>query len=542
MKVKILLVAVLLCASVLKRTVAYGQQHESTACGTGVAGCDTVGVKTVTSPWRVGGFIGPVVAFCGSWERSFNVNKARDKALFNGIGFNAALNADYIVNRNDSTRLKWGVGAVAGWQSFFLRKDLDPFIDRIVSESASSQAVVRKGASEDHYLAIGPVLSYALTSKPRSLFLEASVRAGIFRTTPASIFVYDRLTGANIYSVTATDKRYHTGLLATLGAFVPSKNGLWAWGIEAMGFRTKLNYIFPGATVYPFQRKHGGFSAGVAMRRKFVRDVPVKKEPTPALNCFAPELELSMAGKSIKGMRFDPKRDTTQTGPITLSWKSLSPADSSRTERFTARIHRLNQGADRVIASVVCQDTNTLAFPADFLDTRGLPIAGQYYATVQSQSFSNCASCTSEASTTGFSVLSPVIDSVKYAACFKQCNLEIYTYRTVNSKRVVYGKSPASCAGCICPVDTVPRKSSKYYLLGTIQVPDCNPADLDINQEIAKNNIVIPSWAKSVYASLQTIVAGECQVPQGISVKKNFKADARKGKIGQFIEQPAKQR
>jgi hypothetical protein len=497
------------------------QETTTSACNT-PGGCDTLGIERKVSPWRVGGFIGPAVAFCGSWDATFNSDKFRDKSLFNGIGFNAALNADYFFrSKTKPSRVQFGLGAVAGLQNFFFRKDINDFTDRIVAE--------------DHYFAVGPVLNFNFTKKPRSPFLEASVRGGLFRSTPAAIFIYDRVTGNNIYSVTASDKRYHAGLLATLGFFVPSKNGLWAWGVEAMGFRTKLDYIFPGATIYPYQRKHGGFSAGLAMRRNFVRDVPVRKDPTPPLLCMSPDLELKMGGQSIKGNIFSTGKDTTAAEPILLTWTSRLTPDTTKTETFTAKIHQLNGAEDKVIASVVCQEGNQLAFPAAYLDKNGRPVAGQYYATVTSQLASDCASCSSEASTTGFSVMVPDTITKEIEGCFKQCNLEVYAYKLVKTKRVVYGKSNTSCEGCICPVDTVPNTVSKYYLLGKIEVKDCNPATLNINDEIAKANIKIPSWAKTVYSSVQTTVAGKCDIPQGVS-KVNYKATVKKGKVGPFVQ------
>jgi hypothetical protein len=511
------------------------QEIPSSNCNT-PGGCDTLAVERKVSPWRVGGFIGPAVAFCGSWEGTFNSNKYRDKSLFNGIGFNAALNADYFFrSKTKPSRVQFGLGAVAGLQNFFFRKDINEFTDRIVAEAGVRDAVIRKGSSEDHYFAVGPVLNFNFTKKPRSPFLEASVRGGIFRSTPAAIFIYERATGNNIYSVTASDKRYHAGLLATLGFFVPSKNGLWAWGVEALGFRTKMDYIFPGATIYPYQRKHGGFSAGLAMRRNFVRDVPVRKDPTPPLLCVSPDLEWKMGDQSIKGNIFSTAKDTSAAEPILLTWTSRTTPDTTKTETFTARIHQLNGAEDKVIASVICQEGNELAFPAAYLDTNGRPLIGQYYATVSSQLVSDCASCTSEVSTTGFSVVKPDTVVVPDTVCFKQCKLEIYAYKLVKTKRVVYGKSNASCEGCICPIDTVPNTASKYYLLGKIQVEDCDPATLNINEEIAKANIKIPSWARTVYSSVQTVVAGKCDVPQGIN-KVNYKATVRKGVVGSFIK------
>ncbi|TKT92924.1 hypothetical protein [Dyadobacter frigoris] len=513
-------------------SVSYAQDMKTSSCPNPAGGCDTVGIEHRVSPWRVGGFIGPAVAFCGKWSSTFNSNKYRDKSLFNGIGYHANLNADYFFHTKKNKQLKFGVGAIAGLQTFFLRNDLDDFLDKIIAESGSGNAVIRKGASEDHYLVAGPVLSYAFGKKSRSPFIEASVRGGLFRTTPAAIFVYDQATSNNIYSVTATDKRYHAGLLATLGLFFPSKKGLWSWGVEATGFRTKVNYIFPGATIYSYQRKHGGFSAGLAFRRNFVRDIPFRKDPTPPLLCEAPDLELMMGGKSIKGLVFS-TLDSTKADSIQISWKSRSVLDSTKSEAFTARLHQLNGGMDNVIAQVVCQKETKMAWPTGYLNpTTGRPVEGQYYLTVQSQQISSCASCTSEASTTGFSVQKPdrIIDSVE--RCFKQCFLEVYAYKKVKVKRVKYGKSPTSCVGCICPIDTVSKTISQYHLLGTVKRDNCDASKLDLNTETS--GIIIPKWATTIYTSVETIVAGDCAgIPQGKN-KINYSAPVKKGKAGVF--------
>ncbi len=513
----------------------FAHAQDNSGCGT-PGGCDTIGVEKKVSPWRVGGFIGPAVAFCGSWENTFNSNKYRDKSLFNGIGFNAAMNADYFFRnkKNPTSRVQFGLGAVAGLQNFFLRKDLDTFLDQIIAQSGVSQAEIRKGSSEDHYLVAGPVLNFNFTKKPRSPFLEASVRGGIFRTTPAAIFVYERTTGNNIYSVTATDKRYHAGLLATLGFFVPSKNGLWAWGVEAMGFRTKVDYVFPGATIYPFERKHGGFSAGIAMRRNFVKNVIVAKAPSSVI-CAAPSLELKMGDESIKGKVFNLDGASTDNGAIKMTWSSLAPADTSATETFTAKIHRIYNGSDEIIAKVICQEGNELEFPNEFIQN-GKPMEGQYYATVQSSRISSCASCMSDASTTGFTALKPIVDTVTVTPCFTECNLQFYGYQLKKKSGTKYVPSD-TCEGCLCPVDGV-KTYSQYNGLGKVAIPDCDATTLDINQvlENAANNIKRPSWLRTIYVSVESIVAGEkCNTAQGIT-KTNYKATVRKGVVGKFFK------
>ena len=103
---------------------AFGQKESIPKC-TGPS-CDTVGIQHKISPWRIGLFVGPAVAFCGSWESTFNSDKFRDKSLFNGIGFNAAFNADYYFNKSQTSRLKFGLGAVIILVSWLLWDSLFP--------------------------------------------------------------------------------------------------------------------------------------------------------------------------------------------------------------------------------------------------------------------------------------------------------------------------------------------------------------------------------------------------------------------------------
>ncbi|WP_149242667.1 hypothetical protein [Dyadobacter sp. 32] len=520
-------------------TLSSFAQEGTSSCPDPAKGCDTVAIERKVSPWRVGGFLGPAVAFCGSWEATFNSNKYRDKALFNGIGFNAALNADYYFKAKDPKQLKFGLGAMAGLQNFFFRKDINPFIDKIISESGSTKAnaEVRKGASEDHYFVVGPVLSYSFTKKPRSIFLEASARGGIFRSTPAAIFIYDRPTGNNIYSVTATNKRYHAGLLATLGVFLPSKNGLWAWGIEAIGFRTKLDYIFPGATVYPYDRKHGGFSAGVAMRRNFAWDIPVPKAPTPPVICLAPELEWKMGDKSVKGLMFNTATDTTKAEPIMLTWKTRNAPDTTRTETFTARIHHLDNGVDKVIASVICQEGNQLAFPAAFLNAaNGRPLYGQYYATVHSQATASCGSCVSEASSTGFAVKDSVICDT--CECNKLYNVVVSGTKLVRGKSYMKYVKSSTCEGCLCPAGaTDPKMVRQNVSIGEIvKSVRCEEFTLNLNDEIQKKGLIVPKGVTVVNVSVEKVVVGKCadDVEGRTTVK--YSAPVKDGKIGTFTE------
>ncbi len=524
---------------------AFGQKESIPKC-TGPS-CDTVGIQHKISPWRIGLFVGPAVAFCGSWESTFNSDKFRDKSLFNGIGFNAAFNADYYFNKSQTSRLKFGLGAVAGIQNFFLRKDLDTFLNTLIVNSGSRNPVVQKSPSEDIYLVFGPVLNFSFTKKIRSPYLEASVRGGFFRTTPAAIFAYDSFTGNNIYSVTASDRRYYPGLLATLGFFVPSKNNLWAWGIETTGFRTKVDYIFPGATIYPYTRKNGGFSAGLAVRRRFEKDIPVTKEPTQPIVCEAPEIDILIDGVSMKGRTYNLKKDISRVDSVMLTWKSRNVADTAIAERFTATIHQLNNGEDKIIAKVVCVEENKLLWPKTSLDTNGngRPILGQYFVTVQSNRVSSCATCVSEASGTGFAV----VDSIPPpTSCYERCDLVVYAFEEVTDKLIKYGPSAPDCIGCICPIGTTDRITYDYKELITIQLDSCDALSLNLKDEIVKANIadkikaLKKPWLKKVYVKVTTTKVGECDDPQGLIKEgvtvKNYSAMIEGGEVvGVFEEE-----
>lgn len=514
--------------SYLSRPIAYGQNATAESCAGSSGGCDTIAIVTKPSPWRLGLYAGPSFAYCGSWENTFNTTNYRDKSLYNGAGIEVDLNADYFfIKKKPDARVKFGLGAVLGYHKFFFRKDLDDYLGlRILSAGLSeNQALVRKNGSEDFYLVAGPVLNWAFTRKVRSPFIEASARGGVFRTTPAAILVTGKTTNENIYTVTATDKRYHPGLFASFGIFFPLKNR-WAIGLEATGFRTRVNYDFPADKVWSFERKHGGFSAGVALRKNFVRDIPVKKDPSGALACASPELDVLINGVSASGKYF--KVDEVQKcDSIKVTWRSRSSLPQNET--FTARIHQIANGQDKIIDQVICQPQNTMLWPVNALNEKGCPTPGQYYVTVQSHQTTPCATCISDVSTSGFSFVESETITKLQRECLKQCVVQFYAYKRVKTKRVKYGKSPSSCEGCICPIDTVSSYRSVYYPLESYTLENCeNP---NLNQEVQK--VKIPSWARTVYANVETIQIGEI-CPNAGRKKQNFKASVKKGKASSF--------
>ena len=78
------------------------------------------------SPWRIGAYVGPNFAYCGSWDATFGNNK-RDNTLYNGTGINITLKTDYMLSKPER-RVRLGVGAAFGYQSYRTRKDYIDFL------------------------------------------------------------------------------------------------------------------------------------------------------------------------------------------------------------------------------------------------------------------------------------------------------------------------------------------------------------------------------------------------------------------------------
>ncbi len=499
------------------------------ACDSPGGGCDTVGIQHKISPWRIGGYLGPGIAYCGSWKNTFPLSEARDKTLFNGIGINGAINGDYFFTKRDSAQLKFGVGATFGVQHFFVRPGYDKWID---DELAARQltrrdVAINKSTSEDFYLVAGPVITYAFTKNKRSPFLEASVKGGIFRTTPAAISVVDQskltpwgeVDPISVYVVAPNYKRYHAGLLAAVGVFFPLKNPTWALGLQAQGYRTKVNYDMPNdGRLWRFDRSHGGFNLGLAVRKSFEYDVPVKKDPTAGLTCIVPTLSLTSGNSSIVGKYFN-GRDTS-CEPIVASWtSSLSPelADSLN-QTFTARIHHLANGEDKIIAEAICQKDTELTFPTSHLTTNGCPVDGQYYVTVQSHQSSACASCVSQVAASGFAALKADTVRIVEKICVCTKKIEISSIRRVTSTIKKWAKSE-NCADCICPVESQVTRNRKI-ILHQEEVKDCNEFKT-IEDVLAK--VKAPKWAKNVTIDIETTSYGNDCAEEGVK-KTSYKA------------------
>ncbi len=521
--------------------LAFNTSHAQEACDAPGGGCDTVGIQHKVSPWRIGGFIGPGFAYCGSWANTFPLSEARDKTLFNGWGINGAISADYFFTKRPDAQFKFGLGAALGAQHFFIRPGFDEFVDEHLRsyQLTRNDVEIKRSTSEDFYLAIGPVVSWNFTKSRRSPFLEASIKGGIFRTTPAAISIRDRgNASANdprnaYYAVSPNGNRYYFGGLANLGLFFPLKNPTWALGVQVQGYRTKVSYDMPWAAaggpfvISRYVREHGGFNGGIALRKSFEYDVPVKKDPSAGLTCITPTLSLTSGNSSIIGKYFTGKEDNCE--PIVASWtSSLDPvmADSLN-QTFTARIHHLANGEDKIIAEAICQKDTELAFPSSYLNSNGCPVDGQYYVTVQSHQASACASCISQVAASGFAAMKPdtVIEKVIEPYCWCNKKIEVYAYQryTKKIKKWVKGVSP-DCAECICPVDTTSSGFRKviFYKEDLKDLKDCDEFKT-VERVLDEAGKKVPKWAKNITIDIETTSFGNACPDQGIK-KNSYKA------------------
>lgn len=393
------------------------------------------------SPWRVGLFAGPNFAYCGTWENTFGPNK-RDNTLYNGAGFNITGNIDYFLTPA-TRRLRFGLGTAFGYQNYITRNAYREYLYGLAATlpqpATRDQVTIRQRASEDMFLTVGPVLTFTLTRSRRNpdatTFIEAAARGGLFRTEAATItaFVPSQGTlapgtvpslvegGRLIRSVNPSSNLYHLGALGSLAVFFPLRNN-WNIGVQGQGFITRLNYLIVNGVdnqMYEFKRKHGGFSAGVAVRKGFIQKKLIPKAPVVCPTCDSiPQLRVQFNGASLKGASLayvdstDEQRfaaiNKTASAPV-ISWRSttLNP----RNETFTARLyyHRIDTvvaNPDSLIAELVNTTDTTLTFPASYY-TGGQLRPGSYNVTVHSRQAAKCGTCISEVATTTFASIPP---------------------------------------------------------------------------------------------------------------------------------------
>lgn len=456
--------------------------NRSAAGVTEIDDCDTTFQTFVlvrrTSPWRLGFFAGPNFAYCGTWDGTFGSNY-RDRTLYNGAGINFTTNLDYYLTRA-TQRLRFGIGTAFGYQNYFTRGG---YRDALYAQGATlgiaqSDIVIKSRPSEDMFLTIGPVLSFDFLRSRRgpeyNSFIELGLRGGIFRTQAATITATGATTGPNgplvsngplIREVSPSTNLLHLGGLLSVGVFFPVGNN-WHLGVQAQGFRTKLNYLIANGSngtnanpdptqLYEFKRNHGGFSAGVGVRKDFRTKKLIPKAPSVCPTCDSiPQLLVRFNNEPMMGtsMLYDslPKN----TAPM-ISWRSRTP--NPKNETFTARLHyksdSLPGSRDTVIAQMVNTTDTTLTFPTAFMDS--VPRRGFYYVTVHNRQESKCGVCMSEVATTSFAFLRP--NTPKTVACTyknRLDRLEVF-YRTPYTREIA---NVCYCQGQVTQVgDTVTR-------------------------------------------------------------------------------------
>ena len=303
--------------------------------------------------------------------------------------------------------------------------------------------------------------------------------------------------GGLIRSVNPSSNLYHLGALGSAAIFFPLKNN-WNIGIQGQGFITKINYLIINGIddqLYEFKRKHGGFSAGVAVRKGFVQKKLIPKAPVSCPTCEQiPQLNVQFSGSSLKGasLSYRDSTDKQQTTPINtaatapvISWRSTTP--NPRNETFTARLYYrpdsvVAGNTDQVIAQLENTTDTTLAFPAAYF-SKGQLNPGFYYVTVHNKQVAKCGTCMSEVATTSFASVrpkNPPLPDCKYN--HKLERLEVY-YRTPYTREVA---NVCYCNGTITSVgDTVTRLRyrglNRQLAMGTIEF-DTNTVILNINE------------------------------------------------------------
>jgi hypothetical protein len=472
------------------------------------------------SPWRIGLFAGPNFAYCGTWENTFGPTR-RDNTLYNGAGFNITGNVDYYLTPN-TRRLRFGLGTVFGYQNYITRGIYRDYLYGLAAARGVNrdQVTIRQRASEDMFLTVGPVIQFTLARGRRNpdaaTFIELGLRGGLFRTEAATIAAFIPSQnpiqptaslvegGQLIRTVNPSYRLYHPGGLLSLGVFFPLRNN-WNIGVQAQGFYTQLNYLIVNGLqdqLYEFKRKHGGFNAGLAVRKGFVQKKLIPKAPVVCPTCDSiPELNVQFNNASLKGtslayvdsaaaLRLPTPLDTTVAAPV-ISWRSTTPTPQRQkfNETFTARLYYradtvataggatgVNSttgnsgltnttgntgvtsgtgatGGDMVIAQVENTTDTTLAFPAGFF-SKGQITPGFYYVTVHNRQQAKCGTCMSEVATTSFASIRPKVVTEECEYRHRLERLEVF-YRTPYTREVA---NVCYCNGTITSVgDTTTR-------------------------------------------------------------------------------------
>ncbi|MFT4032923.1 MAG: hypothetical protein QM669_10930 [Siphonobacter sp.] len=484
-----------------------------------LSSCDTATYipALVHSPWRLSIPFGPGVAYCGSFDGTFN--HYRDKTLFNGVGLSLGIGADYFFN--PAARFRFGLGGEFGYHRFFVRKGYKDYLYGLSDALGipRSQVELRKRASEDFYFVVGPVITYNLSKKPVSSFIEASARAGIFRTEAALIGAIRPSTNEIIALASPTDKVWHPGVKGNLGIFFPFGNN-WFGGVQAGGYYTRVNYftITQDGHIYEFKRKHGGFDIQLALRHTFNKVELAQVKPAECPSCVMPSnLAISVNGQKVNGLTF---YDSTVNSTPVITWES---GGSQIGETYTIRIHRKTPSTDSLVYSQSGLVARELQWPAE-LKTTQLNQSTYYYVTVHAERDNKCGHCVSEVATTSLGYEKILHDTtVVKVPPTVQCKVTYYTFKRGKERDIVkYGKS-VGCVGCICPVDTITTRPMVRVTLGEDYLSDC-PENFKPTQVPA--HVKIPSWGRNLTIVVErSVQVGTSGTP--IKDQKTYKGTAQ---------------
>jgi len=467
------------------------------------------------SPWRIGAYVGPNFAYCGTWDATFGNNR-RDNTLYNGTGFNITLNTDYFFSRPER-RLRFGVGAAFGYQNYRTRQDYIDFLRTRASQlgiPATAEVQIRQRASEDFFFTVGPILQWTFARSRRNpscvSYLEAAPRVGIYRSEAALIAAsVPSLNNRLVRMVSPSNQLNHLGANFSLGVFFPLRN-TWHIGVQAQGFYTKLNYfIVDGIAdqLLSYQRKHGGFNAGIAVRKGFTQKKLIPKAPVSCPTCDSiPVLTVRFANQSpLGGLSFFADSTASNTLPA-ISWRSRTP--NPKNETFTARLYYRPDSvaagaADRVIAELVNTTDTTLAFPAAYVDAAGRAQRGFYYVTVHNRQTAKCGTCMSEVATTSFALLKP--QNPPPVVCEFRHKLE----RLEVFYRNPYTREIASVCYCNGQVISVGEKTSRLRFRGLNRRLAIEPYTFDSTALVMNFSQLPGNLAKQLQEEKAKIEAGQ---------------------------------
>ncbi|WP_420152729.1 hypothetical protein [Siphonobacter sp.] len=485
------------------RKQALNAQTSSTyiTVGDSLTACDTITYIPVLgkSPWRLAIPFGPGIAYCGTWNGTFNDH--RDRSLFNGFGLNVSVGADYFFRPEN--RFKFGLGVEGGWQTFFVRGAYKNYLyaQADAQDVARGNVDLRKRASEDMFLLVGPVISYDLTKKPQSSFLEAAVKAGIFRTQSAMIGAINTQNNQLISMVSPTDKLLHPGVKGHIGAFFPFGNN-WYGGAQISGFYTQVNYFTQdnAAHIWEFKRKHGGWALQLALRKSFNRTTLVQVAPAECPTCVAPTITgVTLGDQTITGLTVKDSLANTFFRAGTYPKVTWTSGSSEAGETYTVNVHKKSPESDEIVYSLKSTTERSFEWPQD-LKFPGDSISQTefYYVTVHSERNNKCGRCISEVATASFGFEKAAPKVIEEKTRFRHRLVEVSAYYST-----VVGRDSVQCY-CYC--DGTRQASGTYRkrtLYGTY-TQELEQAKLNAFEELKDDiEIAVPAQFDALVSSMK---------------------------------------